>query len=160
MKIRFAAILALLVVASAPFVPFQAASAQESRAEEPPPAAAFDQAQALQALRASIAGREEEPAGKVFRNVELLREVPAGRLLRVMEIGYARSLGVTCVHCHTTEDWSSDAKREKRAARQMITFTRDLNQRLAAVPELQAEKPTVNCTTCHRGQVVPALDLD
>jgi hypothetical protein len=61
----------------------------------------FDQAQALADLRKTIAGQENKPAGEVFKNIQMLKAMPAGRLLRVMEMGYARSLGVNCTHCQS-----------------------------------------------------------
>ena len=121
-------------------------SAQEPGAQTPPPA--FDQAEALKVLSAAIAGRENEPASKVFTNVKLHGETPAGRLLRIMEMGYSRSLGVSCEHCHVTTDWASDEKAAKRIARQMVLLTRELNdQRLPALSELAGRKVAVNCTT-------------
>lgn len=120
----------------------------------------FDEAEAIRALQASIAGRENEPASRVFSNVKLHGETPAGRLLRIMELGYSRSLGVSCDHCHVATDWASDEKAAKRIARQMILFTRELNdQRLPLLSELADRKVGVNCTTCHRGEKKPALDL-
>src|SRR5262245_11025189 len=47
-----------------------------------------------------IAGRENEPAEKVFKNIQWLKSTPAGRFLRIMNGGYSRALGVACTHCH------------------------------------------------------------
>ena len=65
----------------------------------------FDQAAALAKLREAIKGKEKEPAETVFKNIQLLKGVPAGNLLRIMELGYGRSLGVDCTHCHTPDQW-------------------------------------------------------
>lgn len=114
----------------------------------------------LATLEAAIKGRENDRAATVFKNLQILGDLPAGRLLRVMQIGYARSLGVSCAHCHTVDAWSSDAKGAKRIARGMASLVDDLNGRaLREVAGLAARKPTVNCTTCHRGEVKPALSL-
>jgi hypothetical protein len=114
----------------------------------------------LAELRKVIAGREEKKASEVFENLKGLGDMPAGRLLKVMEIGYARSLGVACTHCHVAGQWAADEKKPKRVAREMRAMMRRINEDLLAkVPGLQSEKPVVNCTTCHRGQVKPALDL-
>ena len=111
-------------------------------------------------VRASIAGREGEPAESVFRNIQIHRGKPAGAILGIMRIAYARSLGVGCAHCHDTDDWSSDAKPQKRIAREMSGMVRQINDELlASIEGLRSERPVVNCTTCHRGQVTPALDL-
>lgn len=114
----------------------------------------------VRAVLASIAGRETSPAKEVFQNVTLLGDVPAERLVRIMEMGYARSLGVGCDHCHVTSDWASDEKPAKAAARGMIRLVGRLNgELLPAIDGLRSETPTVNCTTCHRGAVTPALNL-
>lgn len=125
------------------------------------PPVSFDEEKALEALRARIAGKEDDPAEQVFENLKVLGAVPSKRLLGIMQIGYARSLGVSCDHCHVAGDWASDEKEGKRIARQMMRMTRELNETvLPAIPELAGKKPTVNCTTCHRGQRKPALSLD
>lgn len=120
----------------------------------------FDQAAALEKLRQQIAGREQEPAEAVFLNIRMMKGMPAGRLLRVMEMGYSRSLGVTCVHCHVPDAWENEDKPTKQIARDMAAMVRTINEEhLKNIPNLQSERPTVNCTTCHRGQKKPALDL-
>jgi Photosynthetic reaction centre cytochrome C subunit len=109
---------------------------------------------------ATIVGREGEPAAQVFKNVKLLSTIPAGRLVAIMNFGYGRSLGVSCAHCHVTADWASDDKPEKQIARDMIQMANTINtQLLANIKNLKGPQSIVNCTTCHRGQVKPALNL-
>lgn len=123
---------------------------------------AFDQAVAISKLREQIKGREQEPAGKVFKNVNtpLLKDAPAARLLAVMEFGYARSLGVNCTHCHVPEKWESEEKPQKQIAREMqVLVSRISGELLKDIKGLKSPQPTVNCTTCHRGEVKPALNL-
>ncbi|HEU5248893.1 MAG TPA: hypothetical protein VFW15_02810, partial [Thermoanaerobaculia bacterium] len=43
------------------------------------------------AVAEKIAGRENEPAEKVFRNIQSLKGMPAGRFVRVMNMGYSRA---------------------------------------------------------------------
>lgn len=134
----------------------------EEPAAQAPAAAAFDQAAALEALRASIKGREEEPSSAVFKNVQLLGEVPAGRLLRIMEYGWAGALGVKCTHCHVPGKWELDDVPGKDITRDMAKMTRTINaELLASIEGLKSnpEKPAVSCTTCHRGQVKPAMSM-
>ena len=85
------------------------------------------------------------------------RRVGAARLLRIMNMGYSRALGVTCVHCHTETDFASDDKRPKRAAREMAVMHRAINEQLKEMKNLEAEgnARSINCNTCHRGQVSP-----
>ena len=59
----------------------------------------------------------KKPAGEVFKNVTLLKDIPADRFLRMMDTGYRQSLGVSCDYCHVEDRWEADEKRPKRAAR-------------------------------------------
>lgn len=108
----------------------------------------------------AIAGHETEPAGQVFRNVKMLTQMPARQLLAVMNVGYARSLGVGCAHCHVVGQWASEEKPQKQIARDMARMLGTINgQLLKEIPNLRGPNPVVNCTTCHRGAVRPALNL-
>jgi hypothetical protein len=104
-----------------------------------------------------IAGHEQEPAEKVFKNVQLMKSVPAARFLLIMNMGYARALGVTCTHCHVETDFSSDEKRPKRAAREMALMHRSINDELSKMQNLDPNPQGhfINCSTCHRGSVDP-----
>lgn len=134
--------------------------AAPTQTSAPQASASFDQAKALSDLRARIAGQETKPAVEVFKNIQILKTVPAGRLLAVMEVGYSRSLGVDCTHCHLPGEWEKDDKATKGVAREMITMMRAINEEhLKKIKNLRSETPVVNCTTCHRGQTKPALNL-
>ena len=138
----------------------QGASAQVSVTPEPLPE--FDQKAALAKLREQIKGRENEPSDKVFKNIQtpFIKSINAGRVLAVMEIAYARSLGVTCTHCHVPEKWESEDKPQKQIARDMAAMMARINgELLKGIKNLKSESPTINCTTCHRGDVKPALNL-
>jgi len=120
----------------------------------------FDQAQALENLRKAIAGQENKPAEEVFKNIQMLKGMPAGRLLRVMELGYARSLGVNCAHCHMADAWEKEDKPTKQIAREMSAMVGVINNdQLKKIKNLKSPNPIINCTTCHRGQTRPALNL-
>ena len=114
---------------------------------------------AVTELLAAIKGKENRPAGEVFRNVKLLKDVPAARFLRIMDFGYSRSLGVTCDHCHVEGRWEADEKRPKLAAREMIVMMGQINDLLGKMEHIDNTEPAVNCTTCHRGYVKPALQM-
>ncbi|MGQ0383087.1 MAG: c-type cytochrome [Gammaproteobacteria bacterium] len=111
-------------------------------------------------LKKQIAGREQEPAETVFKDVQVFKGRTAEQLLAVMDLGFSRSLGVGCGHCHDVADWPADAKPQKKVAREMSLMTRELNGKLRAIEDLESDTPTVNCTTCHRGQKKPALNLE
>jgi hypothetical protein len=120
----------------------------------------FDQKAALAALREQIKGRENDPATAVFKNIQTMKNMPAGRLLAVMEMGFARSLGVDCTHCHVPGKWEAEDKTQKQTARDMSNMVSTINKDLLKnIKNLKSESAIVNCTTCHRGQVKPALNL-
>ncbi|MCB0637106.1 MAG: photosynthetic reaction center cytochrome c subunit, partial [Lewinella sp.] len=58
---------------------------------------------------------------------------------------------------------ASEEKPTKQITRDMMKMTRQINDELLnSIENLGGEdgKATVNCTTCHRGQVVPALRME
>ena len=109
-------------------------------------------------LSTRIAGKEDEPAEQVFKNIQWLKGVPAGQFLRIMNGGYSRALGVSCTHCHVEQDFASDDKRPKRAAREMAVMHRMINEQLKKMENLKtpkSENRAINCSTCHRGGIDP-----
>lgn len=104
-----------------------------------------------------IKGHENEPAEKVFKNVRILKGIPAANLVDIMNYGYSHALGVTCRHCHVETDFSSDDKRPKRAAREMAVMHRSINDQLRKMENLEqpTDKRNINCGVCHRGAVDP-----
>lgn len=131
-----------------------------AQAQTPQQTAPFDQAGALAALQAQIAGSEDRPATEVFKNITRYKGVSAGRLLRIMDHGFSRGLGVTCTHCHIAGEWDRDDKAAKETAREMSRMMAVINgELLKTIPNLKSSNPAVNCTTCHRGQIRPALEL-
>lgn len=104
-----------------------------------------------------ITGHEQEPAQKVFKNIQIMKAAPAARFLTIMNLGYSRALGVTCTHCHAEQDFSSDEKRPKRAAREMAVMHRGINEQLSKMENLEPNPRGhfINCSTCHRGAVDP-----
>ncbi len=149
----------VLLFGSDPWIE-NAAFAQGAATPTPAPAA-FDQAAAIAKLKEQIKGKEKEPAGTVFKNLQspMLKDRSAAQLLAVMEFGFARSLGVNCTHCHVPEKWEVEDKPQKQIARDMAAMVAKLNgEMLKGIKNIGAS-PTVNCTTCHRGEVKPALNL-
>ena len=110
-------------------------------------------------VSARIVGHENDPAEQVFKNVQIpwLKKVPAGRFLTIMNRGYSHALGVTCTHCHDVNDFASDVKRPKLAAREMAEMHHAINDQLNKMQHLDPAKKErfINCTTCHRGAVDP-----
>ena len=89
-----------------------------------------------------------ETAGEKFKNIKVLGAMPADQLGRVMNI-MAASLGVKCGFCHNTEDYSSDEKRNKLTARNMIKMTFEINKNNFN------GRPQVSCNSCHNGHNEP-----
>lgn len=128
------------------------ASTTAGRGDEPLPGAG-EVARILE----SIAGKEELPSEQVFRNIRIFKGVSAARLLRIMQAGYSDSLGVSCDHCHVTEQYDSDEKRAKRATRDMAVMVASINKQLEAMQHIDGETTApVNCMTCHRGELKPS----
>lgn len=141
--------------------PTAPATATGGRWTSPPDTAAPARSRAVAQALEAIRGREEEPAESVYQEIHVLNGVPAGRLLRIMDHGYSRSLGVGCGHCHVEGQWEREDSTRKEVAREMIRMVRHINtEHLAKIEGLRSDTAIVNCTTCHRGTTKPALDLD
>jgi hypothetical protein len=104
-------------------------------------------------------GRDDKPAGEVFKNIQALKGLPAGRLRDVMQ-SWTRALGIRCDHCHVIGQWDKDEKPEKQIARDMVMMTGKINnESLKGIKNLKSEKPSVSCYTCHRGATKPETTL-
>jgi hypothetical protein len=112
-------------------------------------------------LLTRIAGKENAPAESVFKNIKVMKGIPAGRLLNIMNKGFGNALGVGCAHCHVMGGkWDSDDKKNKQIARDMWQMNGTINNDLLAkIPNLDEDNRVVNCTTCHRGETTPATQL-
>jgi photosynthetic reaction center cytochrome c subunit len=123
----------------------------------PPYAAEVDRY--LADLQRAIKGKEDLPAKEVFKNVQILGDVPAARLLRTMQ-SFTRALGVSCTKCHVPEHFESEDKDDKEVTRDMMKMTRAITEEyLRKIKALADDKPSVNCFTCHRGQAKPGAEL-
>lgn len=91
-----------------------------------------------------------ETAGQKFKNIKVLRDMPADQLGKVMNIMSA-SLNVNCDFCHVGYEFEKDDKEHKQIAREMIKMTFEINQKYFD------RKTEVSCNTCHNGQPHPHL---
>jgi hypothetical protein len=89
-----------------------------------------------------------QPAEKQFRNIQVLKGIPASQLTVTMA-GFTRALGVTCAHCHVSGQFELDTLPTKQVARKMLTMTNQMN-----AENFSAAAP-VTCWTCHRGALTP-----
>lgn len=104
-----------------------------------------------------IAGRENEPAEQVFKNVQVLKGITAQALVRKMDTEYSTSLSWNCTNCHRLANqgnWASDTSADKKRARFMQQMENDINN--GELPKLYPkDTPKVSCATCHRGYNEP-----
>jgi hypothetical protein len=104
----------------------------------------------LSSLASSVAGNhqaQEKTAEQAYRNIQVLKGVPASQLQQVMAL-FTGSLGVKCNYCHTNP-FDKDDRPAKQTARQMIQMVFDLNRGNFG------GKDAITCYTCHRGQPRP-----
>jgi hypothetical protein len=100
----------------------------------------------------SVEGRENEPAGKVFKNVLLFKDMPVKDFLKKMDEDYGRALGAVCTGCHVAKEWDKDDKKNKTITRDMEKMTRIINETyLAKQPDIDEDYPKATCVMCHRG---------
>ena len=162
----------VIVIAAAGVTPAHLAHATSTPApRQPPPVGQGSAAEAqvptiqdvntrfVRELTEQLGERLNQPAHLAFKNIKIewFKDVPAKQLLEIMDGGYAKALGVRCTHCHVADDFASDDKRPKRAAREMAAMHWDINQRLARMQNLTGapEERFINCATCHRGATGP-----
>ncbi|MFI5186814.1 MAG: c-type cytochrome [Chitinophagales bacterium] len=105
----------------------------------------------------SIKGKEKMAVDSVFSNLKVLGDFPAGNLVLAMN-AWSRGLGVSCGHCHNTDNFASDEKQTKEIARQMVSMGNMISEKLRTINGL-SERPIVNCITCHRGELKPAFRM-
>jgi tetratricopeptide (TPR) repeat protein len=80
---------------------------------------------------------------------------------------FTQALGVACNYCHVQEgrggrnDFASDEKPTKKAARGMMLLAREVNTKLPDAVGKSADATTrVGCVTCHRGVPIPKQIAD
>ncbi|MCS6885019.1 MAG: c-type cytochrome [Acidobacteriota bacterium] len=97
----------------------------------------------------TLANSNPKPMEQVYKNIQVLKGVPAGQL-RLIMTSFTEALGVHCVYCHVSVDEPHlDDKPEKAKARQMIQMVQEINKKYPT-------QGLVTCFTCHRGSIRPA----
>lgn len=109
--------------------------------------------------------KADEPG---WKNLKVLpKNITKDQLHDVME-EWEHSLGVHCNFCHVRDeaakqmDWASDAKPEKKMARDMFKMMNKINEKYfdAKKDSLGLTlKSGVNCYSCHRGSAHPEVTL-
>ena len=90
----------------------------------------------------------EQTAAQRFKNVKVLKDIPASQFLDAMG-SFTASLGKGCDFCHVRGKDDLDDKKEKLTARKMIEMTHNINA------QNFNGKMEVRCFTCHQGHEKP-----
>ncbi len=110
----------------------------------------------VDSILVAIAGKENQPAGTVFKNVKVLKDMPAGEFVRNMDTIYGRGLGQTCANCHVIGQFDGDTRKNKRIAREMQVMQDYINaKQLSNIKELDDDYQKLSCVTCHIGTSHP-----
>ena len=111
--------------------------------------AAMDDAPAADpAAGQSPDGDSGKTADQVYKNIEVLKGIPAGQLIPAMQFITA-SLGVECSFCHVEGHFEKDDKKPKQVARDMMKMMFALNK-----DNFEGHRE-VTCYSCHRGAPNP-----
>jgi hypothetical protein len=109
-------------------------------------------------IKEMIKGKEDMEADSVYKNLQSIGGFKASILPLVMN-KWSIALGVSCGYCHENGKWELDNKKEKLVARKMAKMSSVINDYLKTVKEIQNPHPVINCSSCHRGHLKPALDV-
>ena len=91
---------------------------------------------------------DQRPAEQVYKNIQTLKGVPAGRWMMLMTM-FSKSLGVDCTHCHVQGEFEKDDKPAKQTARKMLSMVGSIAR------EIYKGSTSINCYTCHKGKAQP-----
>ena len=111
---------------------------------------AAERDRAIARIKERIAGRENEPAEQVFKNIEILKGKKASVLPGMMS-ALTGLLGVNCSYCHIQDEWDREDKPTKQAARKMFQMVKTINR------DNFGGRNAVSCWTCHRGDPHPPI---
>lgn len=113
-----------------------------------------DRDSTIRVLLEDLGERKDMPAESVFKNLKILKDMPASRVLNVMN-AFSHALGVNCNFCHVPGHWKDEDKKSKQIARDMMKMSSAINDEYLAKMDFGNDHPHVNCTTCHRGEREP-----
>jgi hypothetical protein len=100
-------------------------------------------------------------------NLQIIpKDTPREQVIATMQ-AFTAALGVQCNYCHVQEgrggrnDFATDEKAPKKAARGMMLLAREINAKLPEAVGKPADATTrVGCATCHRGVPIPKQITD
>jgi hypothetical protein len=111
-------------------------------------AAAVLVSRAQNPTQASAPPATPKTASQQFKNIQVLKDVPADQLIPAMQFITA-SLGVECEYCHVEHAFDKDDKKPKVTARKMMEMMITINS------ENFESHRMVTCYTCHQGGAHP-----
>lgn len=100
------------------------------------------------AAAATAAAAGPKTAEQQFKNIQMLKGIPADQLIPAMQFMSA-SLGVECEFCHVQGAFEKDDKKPKQTARKMMEMMFAINA------DSFDRKREVTCYSCHRGSTDP-----
>lgn len=123
----------------------------------------------LAALASPLAAQAGKfPPDSLVNTQVIPHNTPVMQVVGMMR-NFTSYLGVRCPFCHVGEegqqldkfDFTSDQKRTKVVARQMMRMVEEINRRLDSLPGRASNGLQVTCNTCHRGtsRPVPLFSL-
>jgi len=114
----------------------------------------------VKVILADLGPRASMPAESVFKNLKVIKGRTAEQVLRSMNMGFGRSLGVSCRHCHVLGHWADEDKNTKQITRDMMAMVGKINDELLpAIKNIKSEHPGVGCSDCHHGVARPGFGL-
>jgi photosynthetic reaction center cytochrome c subunit len=99
--------------------------------------------------RAQAPQPAHKTAAEAFKNIQILKDMPADQLFPAMQF-ISASLGVECKFCHVEHEFDKDDKDEKKTARKMMTMMFAINK------DSFDGKMELTCNSCHNGSAQPA----
>ena len=112
------------------------------------PAGVHAQEREKAAPTAATTQPEVKTAGQAFKNIQVLKDIPADELLPAMGF-ITSSLGVQCNYCHVPREFEKDDKDKKKTAREMMKMMMAINQ-----TDFEGRRK-VTCYSCHHGMAEP-----
>jgi photosynthetic reaction center cytochrome c subunit len=99
---------------------------------------------------AALGTPDSVKAEDYYKNIQVLKGVPANQIVPMMEYMRAALGGIRCQYCHNAPpDFAGDDKPQKRTGRKMLQMVMDINKNTFG------SAVTVTCFTCHRGSADP-----
>ncbi len=109
-------------------------------------------------LLSSAAWAQKAPlAEEVFKNVQVLKGIPADQFMDTMGV-FSAALGMSCEDCHAANDskWENyalDNSPRKQTTRRMVTMMSGINKSYFGGAQV------VTCYSCHRGSDRPKVTV-